>query len=129
MTMKLREIQRRRFPGRWVVFVCAFLAVCAFIAFEVLDVDGSNFQHPLRENAIAAEPTSADLEQLLAQAPSAPGAQTGVFLSLEVRLPPGLPDVRSRSSVNGICAGTNRTLPRASLRREPSSTALSDDPA
>jgi hypothetical protein len=125
----LKEFQRRRLPGGWLVFACAFLAVCAFIAFEVLDVDGSNFPHPPRESVIAAEPTCADLEQLLPRVTSAPGMQTSVFLSVEVPLLPELPDLRSRSSATAIRAGTNHTLPRASLRREPSSTALSDDPA
>jgi hypothetical protein len=127
--MMLREFQRRRFPGGWVVFVCAFLAVCAFIAFEVLDLDGSNFQYLFRDSVVAAEPTSADLEQLLPQASSAPGAQSSVSLSLNLPLSPGLPDVHSHSSVTGIRARTNHTLPRATLRREPPSTTLSDDPA
>jgi hypothetical protein len=127
--MKLREMQERRFPGGWAVFVCAFLAVGVFITFEVLDLDGSNFQHPFRDNVIAAEPTSADLEQLLPRCPSAPGAQTSVSLCLNLPLPPEPLEVRSRSGVAGRCARLNHALPRASLRHKPSPTALSDDPA
>jgi len=129
MNMKLKDIQKRRFPGGWVVFVCAFLAVGVFITFEVLDLDGSNLQHPFRDSVIAAEPTSADLEQLLPQDPSAPGAQSSVSLSLDLLLPPEPFGVRSRSGINSLRARLNHALPRASLRHEPSPTALSDDPA
>lgn len=127
--MKLREIQRRRCPGGWVVLACAFLAVFVFIAFEVLDLDGSNFQHPFRDSVVAAEPTSADLEQLLPRAPSAPVAQSSASLRLDLPLPPESPVVRSRSGVNSLRVRLNQALPRASLGREASSAALSDDPA
>jgi len=127
--MNLREIRRRRFSGGLVVFVCAFLALCVFIVFEVLDVDGSNLAHPFRDSVIAAEPTSADLEELLPQAPPAEGAQSRGSLSLDLPLPPEVPDVGSSAGAARLRARTNHALPRASLRREPSSTALSDDPA
>jgi hypothetical protein len=129
MTMKLREIERRRFPGGWIVFACAFLAVGVFITFEVLDLDGSNFQHPFRESVLAAEPTSADLEQLLPRFLSAPGAQTNVSLGPDLPLPPEPVEVRSRSSVAGLRARLKHALARASLRHDPSPTALADDPA
>lgn len=127
--MKLREMQERRFPGGWAVFVCAFLAVGVFITFEVLDLDGSNFQHPCRDSVIAAEPTSADLKQLLPRCPSTPGAQTSVSLCLNLPLPPEPLEVRSRSGLNGRSAWLNHALPRGSLRGEPSPPSLSDDPA
>jgi hypothetical protein len=129
MNMKLKDIQKRRFPGGWVVFVCVFLAVGVFITFEVLDLDGSNFQRPLPDSVIVAEPTSADVEQLLPQALSAPGAQSSVSLSLDLSLPPEPFEVCSRSGINGLRARLNHALPRASLRHEPSPTAFSDDPA
>jgi len=127
--MKLTEIQKRRCPGGLVVFLFAFLAVGVFITFEVLDLDGSNFQRLLPDSVIAAEPASADVEQLFPRLPSAPGAQTSVSLCPELPLPPGLPDVRSRSGLNGLCARFNHAFPRASLHGEPSPPPLSDDPA
>jgi len=128
--MKLREIRRLRFSGGLAVFVCAFLAVCVFIAFEVLDLDGSNLAHPFRESIIAAEATSADLDELLPQGPPAAEAQSGGSLSLDLPLPAELPEVGRSSGAAGLRARIAHALPRASLRREPSSsTALSDDPA
>jgi hypothetical protein len=129
MQMKLTEIQKRRCPGGWVVFLCAFLAVGMFIAFEVLDLDGSNFQRLLPDSVIAAEPASADVEQLLPRLPSAPGANTSVSLCPELPLPPEPLEVRSRSGINGLCARFNHAFPRASLHGEPSPAPLSDDPA
>jgi len=127
--MKLTEIQKRQCPGGWVVFLCAFLAVGMFIAFEVLDLDGSNFQRLLPDSVIAAEPASADVEQLLPRLPSAPGANTSVSLCPELPLPPEPLEVRSRSGINGLCARFNHAFPRASLHGEPSPAPLSDDPA
>jgi hypothetical protein len=127
--MELREIQKRRCPGGWVVFLFAFLAVGVFIAFEVLDLDGSNFQRLLPDSVIAAEPASADVEQLLSRLPSAPGVQTSVSLCPELPLSPEPLKVRSRSGINGLCARFNHALPRASLRGEPSPSPLSEDPA
>lgn len=129
MNMKLKAMQERRFPGGWIVVICAFLAVGVFITFEVLDLDGSNFQPPFRDSVIAAEPTSADVEQLLPRCPSASGAQTSVSLCLNLPLPPEPLEIRSRSGAAGLRARVNHALPRASLRHEPSPTALSDDPA
>ena len=127
--MKLRAMQERRLPGGWSVVVCAFLVVGVFITFEVLDLDGSSFQHPFRDSVIAAEPTSAEVELLLPRCPSAPGAQTRVSLCLNLPLSPEPLESRSCSGVVGLRARVNHALPRASLGHEPSSTALSDDPA
>jgi hypothetical protein len=129
MNMKLKAMKEMRFPGGWIVFICAFLAVGVFITFEVLDLDGSNFQHPFRDSVIAAEPTSADVEQLRPRCPSAAWTQSSLCLCPNLPLPPEPLEVRSRSGVAGLRARLNHALPRASLRHEPSSTALSDDPA
>jgi len=127
--MKLKEIQKPRCTGGWVVFIFAFLAVGVFIAFEVLDLDGSNLQRLLPDSVIAAEPISADVEQLLPRLPYALGAQASVSLPPELPLAPEPREVRSRSGVNGLCGQVGLPLPRASLRGEPSPSALSDDPA
>jgi len=129
MNMKLKAMQERRFPSGWIVVICAFLAVGVFITFEALDVDGSHFQRLLPDSVIAAEPTSADVEQLLPRLPSASGAQTSVSLCLNLPLPPEPLEIRSRSGIAGLRVRLNHALPRASLRHEPSSTPFSDDPA
>jgi hypothetical protein len=129
MQMKLTKIQERRCPGGLVVFLFAFLAVGVFITFEVLDLDGSNFQRLLPESVIAAEPASADVEQLLPRLPSALRAHTSVSLCPELPLPLESLEVRSRSGINGLCARFNHAFPRASLHGEPSPAPLSDDPA
>jgi hypothetical protein len=127
--MGSREIQGPQFPCWRLVFVCVFLAMVVFIAFEVLDLDGSSFQHLPADTTIAAEPAPADVEQLLPEGHSVPGVQSRVAPRLDTR--------RRLEAVKLLCPSGERSLiarldhlrPRSFLRHETPPTPLSDDPA
>ncbi|HYA02198.1 MAG TPA: hypothetical protein VEI04_03705 [Syntrophobacteria bacterium] len=128
--MRLREMQGRRCPWSGIVFICVFVAMVVFIAFEVLDLDGSNLRQPPASTTIAAEPALADVEELLPQSDSVPAAQTGVSLGLDLRLPPEAVKLFCPSGRNGLIARLDQARPRSFLRHEtPPPTPLSDDPA
>jgi hypothetical protein len=129
--MRSRQIQDPRFPCWRVVFVCVFLVMVVFIAFEVLDLDGSNLRHlPASTSIAAAEPALADVEQLLPERHSVPGAQSRVPPCVDSR--PSLEAVKLLSPSGGksLIARLDHPRPRSFLRHEtPPPTPLSDDPA
>ena len=47
----------------WAVTVCAVAAVAIFLAFEVLDLDGSDFARRLFQPLIPSQPTLAEAEE------------------------------------------------------------------
>jgi hypothetical protein len=128
--MRLREIQRRWCPCSGIVFVCVFLAMIVFIAFEVLDLDGSNLQYPPASAAIAAEPLSTDVEELLPPSHSIPAAQSRVTPGLDPRLAPEAVKHLCHLDGNSLIARLDQALARSFPRREtPPPAPLSDDPA
>jgi len=101
-----------------------------FVAFEVLDLDRSNVQHLPASTAIAAEPTLADVDEILPQGRSVPPAQSRVPSCLDPRLPAEA--VRDLWPSRGISLLTrlHQTRPRSFLQHETSPlTPLSDVPA
>jgi hypothetical protein len=101
-----------------------------FIAFEVLDLDGSNLQHLSASTAIAAEPALADAEELLPQSHSIRAARSSVPPCLESRLPPEAVKLLCPLDGNSVIARLDQARPRSFLRHEiPPPTPLSDDPA
>lgn len=101
-----------------------------FIAFEVLDLDGSNLQHPSASTTIAAEPALADVEELLPQSHSVPAAQSRVPLCLDPRLPSEAVKLLCSLGGNSLIARLDQARPRSFIRHEtPPPTPLSDDPA
>jgi hypothetical protein len=58
---------RRVLPAKslawWAVTVCAVAAVAIFLAFEVLDLDGSDFARRLFQPLIPSQPTLAEAEE------------------------------------------------------------------
>jgi hypothetical protein len=71
----------------WAVYLFACLAMSVFIAFEVLDLDGSNLRRGLPRGVFAAETVRAETERLLHLTPAASAA-------LSIRLASLLPLVR-----------------------------------
>jgi len=128
--MWLRAIQRRWCPCSGIVFVCVFLAMVVFIAFEVLDLDGSDVQHLPGSAAIAAEPTLADVEQILPQCNSVLAAHSRVLPCLDPRLRPEAVKLLRPLGGISLIVRLDQARPRSFLRRETSPpTPLSDDPA
>jgi hypothetical protein len=128
--MRLREMQGRRCPCSGIVFGCVFVAMVVFVAFEVLDLDGSNLQHAPASTTIAAEPALADVEELLPESHSVPAVRSGVSPRLDPRLPPDAVKLLCPLGGNSLIARLDRTRPRSFPRHEtPPSTPLSDDPA
>lgn len=78
-------MQRKRSLGWWGVFLVGLLAMGVYIAFEVLDVDGSNLRDPLPTDAIAVGPAGAEMERLLSQIPATTGTIGVGSLSLALR--------------------------------------------
>jgi hypothetical protein len=127
--MRLRAIHGRWSPYSEGVFLCLFLAMVVFIAFEVLDLDGSNLQG-LSAVAIAAESAPTDLEKLLPSSHSVPESQSRVPACLDHRLPPEAINHLSPLDGKSLLARLDQTRPRSCLRRETQSTvSRSDDPA
>lgn len=63
--MGLAIMQRRRSRIWWGVFCIAFVATGAYIAFDVLDIDGSDLRGPAANGAAAAEPARTEAEGCL----------------------------------------------------------------
>lgn len=128
--MGLISVQRRRSRAWGGLFLFALLAVGLYIAFEVLDLDGSELSSRLFGTAVAAEPARAETERLLHQAPGTreiPG-----LLVLSVTLPPvsESSQVAPRRVLATLAALWGCILPRAHLSREASSTdSQLNDPA
>jgi len=127
--MRPREIQERRCLCWRVVFICVFLAMVVFVAFDVLDLDGSSLQHLPASTAIAAEPTLADVEERLPQSHSVPAAESRVPLCLDPRVPPEAVKDLCPLGGNSLIARLDQARPRSFLRHEPSPPSSSDDPA
>ncbi len=62
---------RRAFPSGsrdwWAVVLCALSAVIVFMAFEVLDLDGSDLQRRIFQPPISSRPTLAESEGAMRQ--------------------------------------------------------------
>jgi len=128
--MRSGEIQRRWCPCSGLVFVCVFLAMIVFIAFEVLDLDGSNLQHPPVGTAIAAEPSPTDVEELLPPSHSIPATHGRVTPCPDPQLAPQAVKPLCHLDGNSLIARLDRAYARSFPRREsPPPTPLSDDPA
>ena len=119
--------ERQRAGWWWVVFVSACTAMAIFIAFEVLDLDGSDFKTGLPGGTVTAEARGAEFDRLLffgIDVPISLGAErlpvASRFLLTSVS---SVPTIRVRT--RRIRAGTARTTVRADV----SHRALSSHPA
>jgi hypothetical protein len=110
--------------------MCACLAMAVYIAFDLLDLDGSELRDPLPSNAIAAESAPAETERVFPQRLSTPDALGSFSHSLAFR---SAPEVSRPSPSLRIAAFTARLAhlrPRAYMSREAISTITPpDDPA
>lgn len=130
MIMRMIGMQRRRSRGWWGLFLCACLAMGVYIAFDVLDLDGSDLRDPLPGNAIAAEPVGAEAERFLSQDLATPDASKPVFVPVVLASASESPRLTSGSSLSPVAPRLERIRPRVSLRGEMTSpTSTAGDPA
>ena len=123
-------IQRRGSHGWWAIFLCACLAMGVYIAFEVLDLDGSNLRDLGPGRAIAAEPAAADAERLLPQAPSIADAPGLAIPSIAGGFASGTRQLAGQTTSTTLAAWQGYSLPRIYLGQEASpATSPTDDPA
>ena len=121
---------RRRWPrgALWTAtYVACFVLVVSFIFFEVLDVDGSDFQNPFRSaTTIKVGEPEADLRR-------APLPLPLVVQPVFVMLNRHAEKLQAQDRMNAACADTpahnslrrdsRRTLARGSLLPDPSRSA------
>ena len=128
--MRSRAMQGRWRPCSGTVFACVFVAMVVFIAFEALDVDGSNLQHPPAGATVAAEPASTDVEELVPLSHAVPMSQSRVPAFLDHCCPPEAVKHLYPLDKNTLIARLDQARPRSFLRRKtPPPSPLSDDPA
>jgi hypothetical protein len=112
------------------VFLCAILAMGVYIAFDVLDLDGSQMRDSFAGNAIAAEPERVETDRLLHHAHSIPEALGPIYLSPDLRFISESPQVSPSTTAVPVAAWLTAARPRADLHQDTSSgSSPTDDPA
>jgi hypothetical protein len=117
--------------GWWAVVLCTLATVAIFMAFEVLDLDGSDVYKRLFRSPIPSEPTVAWAEEIVRHGAVAIPEAVGHMQSLgSLRLP----YMGVSCCLDATSAPLDRRLtanrPRASLHRASSHPpASSDEPA
>lgn len=128
--VRLIGVQRRRSQAWWGVFLCAFVGMGSYVAFDVLDLDGSDLPNRLFGNAIAEEASQAETERLLHPAPSTPEAPGPTSLLLALRSVPESPQLIPCTTSATCVARFGQIRPRAHVSRAtPSATPSTEDPA
>lgn len=119
----MREMRniRQRSTGWWAVLFVACLAMAIYIAFDLLDLDGSNLRDLGGGTAIAAESPSAETDRLLSHRLSVGGAQDPVAIHPESLVTAGPPQRSFHRSLDGAIARRGGIRPRAQLSRDTSS--------
>jgi len=128
----MRRIGSKRHRSRawWGVFLCAVLAMGAYIAFDMLDLDGSSLRDAWAGSAITAEAVGGESERLLLPTEAAPhvtilGSPVGA-----VGLSPISGPLHRPAPAPRLVAWRSHILPRTNLAKETSSTTSpSADPA
>ncbi len=119
--------EHRHSRAWWGVFLFACLAMAIYLAFDLLDVDGSTMRDMGRGTAITAESVGSETDRLLPDGmvtgamPDAVSAHSAPRLLRES--PRGLPPLSLRT------ARRDSNIMRSRLSRDHSSDQLSEDPA
>ncbi len=122
--------KRQRSRAWWGVFLCAVLAMGAYIVFDMLDLDGSSLRDTWAGSAIAAEAVGGETERLLPPTEAAPHAPALGSAVGAVGLDPLSGSFRRPAPAPRLGASSSHTLPRANLAKETSSmSSPSADPA
>jgi hypothetical protein len=122
--------KRQRSRAWWGVFLCAVLAMGAYIVFDMLDLDGSSLRDAWAGSVIAAEAVDGETERLLPPIEAAPHATVLGSPVGAVGLDPLSGSFRRPAPLPRLGASRSHTLPRTNLAKETSSTTSpSADPA
>lgn len=128
----MRHIGSKRQRSRvwWGVFLCAVLAMGAYIVFDMLDLDGSGLREAWAGGLIAAEAAGGETERLLPPTEAAPHAPIPGSAVEAVRLEPVSGVLHRPAPLPSLGASRSHLLPRINLAKERSSTTSSaSDPA
>jgi hypothetical protein len=122
--------QRRPSRGWWGVFFCACLAMSVYIAFDILDLDGSQMRDSFSGNAVAAEPERVETDRFLHHALVIPEAPGPIHLSPDLRFVSESPQISPGTIGGPVAPRRAAARPRADLRQETSSkNSPTNDPA
>jgi hypothetical protein len=128
--MGLERRREWRSRGWWAVFLCAFLAMGVYIAFDVLDLDGSNFRNPGPRTAISAEAAPSEAERFLHRIPPIAGSPGLASAAIAIGFASETSQLTRRAASAILAFRPGRSLPRMGLGHEASSaTPSTDDPA
>lgn len=122
---------RRRSLGTWLVLSCALLALGIYIAFDVLDLDGSDFCSWPLKNPLAVNPPQGDAELFLAQGLPSPEGLGLAALPPALQFAPDPAKLRLRTAPSIFTARPSRFHLSGQARRGISSrtrTSPSGDP-
>jgi len=114
-------VQKQRSRGWWAVLLSACLAMGVYIAFDVLDLDGSDLRDLGPGTAIAAESPSAETDRLLPQILTRLEGQRLVSLRVDSQLTAEASRLFPRGSLNAVATRLDALRPRAHLSRDTSS--------
>jgi hypothetical protein len=121
---------RRRSLGSMLVLCCALLAMATYVAFDLMDLDGSGLHDWAFPCPMGGQPQQTDAELLLGQDPSNPAAHGLALLSLafQLVLHPGKisPKVVAAAFTARPCRINLYARARRSISSSPSPT---EDPA
>ena len=122
--MLMRHIGSRRQRSRawWGVFLCAVLAMGAYIVFDMLDLDGSGLRDAWAGSAIAAEAVDGETDRLLPPTEAAPHAPPLGSPVGAIWLDPLFDSLHRPAPLPRLGASRSRALPRINLAKETSST-------
>jgi len=93
----MRRLLPSRSPAWWVVLLISFTAVGGFMAFEVMDLDGSDLYKRLFQPPIPSQPTLAEAEGVMRHGAFAVQNPPGQLCALVILLQDS-PDCSSPSS-------------------------------
>lgn len=117
--------------GRGVLF-CALLAMGFYVAFDLLDLDGSDLCNQLLQNVLAVDPPQGDAEFFLAQDHSGPEGLGLAALPSGLQFAPDPAKLLLRTALTTFNVGPNRIHFRPHARRGIASTTRTSptgDPA
>lgn len=128
--MKLSNSPKPRSRSWWVVMLCASLAMGVYVAFDILDLDGSTSRDLGPGTAIAAEPAFVEAERLLHQASATPETPRPIYLSPNSGLVPESPSVSPKATAVTFAPSVLTVRPPLNRCQELSSASSpADDPA
>ena len=84
-------MQRARAAARWATISLISAAMAAFIVFDVLDLDGSNLNHPTNGSTLTTDAPGSETERLNSRTvdPASPWGAPSTIMYLSIPMHPG----------------------------------------